>query len=399
MRVSDLCRFSLSAVTGQRLRSALTVLGIAVGIASVVLLTAVGEGVRRFVLGEFTQFGTNIIAIVPGKTTTFGMSGATISSVRPLNIDDAQALYRIPSIAAVVPIIQGNARVEYGNRGRRTTIIGVSADMPVVWRMQVGSGQFLPRDPFARARGFVVLGEKMRDELFRYENALGARVRIGNDRFRVIGVMASKGQFLGFDLDDTAFIPIGKATELFNREGLMEIDIAYAQGERPDEVAQAIKRLMIARHGQEDFTLVTQDKMLEVLGDILNLLTIGVGAIGAISLVVGAFGIATIMTIAVSERTAEVGLMRAMGAPRVQILSLFLTEAALLGSAGGVLGSLIAVALVEGVTLFIPALPLAIVWPFVGLALVISFLIGLLSGLMPATRAAGMDPVEALRAE
>ncbi len=399
MRVPDLCRFSFSAVTGQRLRSGLTVLGIAVGITSVVLLTAVGEGVRRFVLGEFTQFGTNIIAVVPGKTTTFGMSGATISSVRPLDIDDAHALYRIPSIEAVVPVIQGNARVEHGNRGRRTTIIGVGADMPVVWRMQIGSGQFLPRDPFESARGFVVLGEKMRDELFGHDTALGARVRIGNDRFRVIGVMASKGQFLGFDLDDTAFIPIGKATELFNREGLMEIDIAYAQGERPDDVAGAIKRLMIARHGQEDFTLVTQDKMLEVLGDILNLFTIGVGAIGAISLVVGAFGIATIMTIAVNERTAEIGLMRAMGAPRLQILSLFLTEAAFLGSAGGILGSVIAVALVEGVTLFIPALPLAIVWPFVALALLVSFLIGLASGLMPATRAAGMDPVEALRAE
>ena len=399
MRIADLCRFSLSAVTGQRLRSGLTMLGIAVGITSVVLLTAVGEGVRRFVLGEFTQFGTNIIAIVPGKTTTFGMSGATISSVRPLSIDDAEALYRIPSIRAVVPVIQGNARVEYGNRGRRTTIIGVGADMPVVWRMQVGSGQFLPRDPFQSARGFVVLGEKMREELFRHDNPLGARVRIGNDRFRVIGVMASKGQFLGFDLDDTAFIPIGKATELFNREGLMEIDIAYADGELVEEIEDAIKRLLIARHGQEDFTLVTQDKMLEVLGDILNLLTVGVGAIGAISLVVGAFGIATIMTIAVNERTAEVGLMRAMGAPRGQILSLFLAEAAMLGGAGGVFGIVIAVALVEAVTLFVPALPLAIVWPFVGLALVISFLIGLVSGLMPATRAAQMDPVEALRAE
>ena len=179
----------------------------------------------------------------------------------------------------------------------------------------------------------------------------------------------------------------------------MEIDIAYADGELVEEIEDAIKRLLIARHGQEDFTLVTQDKMLEVLGDILNLLTVGVGAIGAISLVVGAFGIATIMTIAVNERTAEVGLMRAMGAPRGQILSLFLAEAAMLGGAGGVFGIVIAVALVEAVTLFVPALPLAIVWPFVGLALVISFLIGLVSGLMPATRAAQMDPVEALRAE
>ena len=399
MRLPDLIKLSLSAVTGQRLRSGLTVLGIAVGIASVVLLTAVGEGVRLFVLGEFTQFGTNIIAITPGKTTTFGISGATISSVRPLNIDDAEALYRIPSIEAVVPVIQGNARVEFRNRARRTTIIGVGADMPEVWRMQVGSGQFLPPDPFESARGFVVLGSKMRRELFGNNSPLGARVRIGNDRFRVIGVMASKGQMLGFDLDDTAFIPIGKATELFNREGLMEIDVTYGQGERSDEVADAIKRLMIARHGQEDFTLITQDKMLEILGDILNLLTVGVGAIGAISLVVGAFGIATIMTIAVNERTAEVGLMRALGAPRAQILSLFLAEAAFLGGAGGVVGIAIAGTVVAGVELLVPALPLTIVWSFVGVALAVSLLIGLLSGLLPATRAAGMDPVEALRTE
>ena len=179
----------------------------------------------------------------------------------------------------------------------------------------------------------------------------------------------------------------------------MEIDVTYGQGERSDEVADAIKRLMIARHGQEDFTLITQDKMLEILGDILNLLTVGVGAIGAISLVVGAFGIATIMTIAVNERTVEVGLMRALGAPRAQILSLFLAEAAFLGSAGGVVGIAIAVTVVAGVELLVPALPLTIVWSFVGIALAVSLLIGLLSGLLPATRAAGMDPVEALRTE
>lgn len=374
-------------------------LGIGVGIASVVLLTALGEGVRQFVLGEFTQFGTNIIAITPGKTTTFGISGATISSVRPLTVSDAQSLYRISTVDAVVPVVQGNARVESGNRARRTTIIGVGADMPKVWRMQLGSGHFLPADPFQRARSFVVLGSKMRAELFRNENPLGARVRIGNDRFTVIGVMASKGQMLGFDLDDTAFIPIGKATELFNREGMMEIDITYGEDERSTEVVAAVKRLLVARHGQEDFTLTTQDKMLDVLGDILNLLTAGVGAIGAISLVVGAFGVATIMTIAVNERTSEVGLLRALGASRAQVLYLFLAEAALLGSAGGLFGIAIAVLLVRGITLSIPTLPLSIVWPFVGVALLVSFLIGVVSGLLPAMRAAAMDPVEALRAE
>lgn len=399
MRGADLLSFSFGAVTGHRLRSALTVLGIAVGIASVVLLTGVGEGVRRFVLGEFTQFGTNIVAITPGKTTTFGLSGATISSVRPLTVDDAQALYRVPSLEAVVPVIQGNAAVEFGKRSRRTTVIGVGADMPAVWRMDVGSGQFLPDDPFERARGFVVLGAKMRAELFGADNPLGARVRIGSDRFRVIGVMAPKGQMLGFDLDDTVFIPIGKATELFDREGVMEIDVTYAEDVESGEVTAAIRRLLVARHGQEDFTLVTQDKMLEVLGDILDILTAGVGAIGAISLVVGAFGIATIMTIAVSERTAEVGLMRAIGAPRAQILGVFLAEAALLGGLGGAAGTAVAVGLILTARALLPGLPLAVLWPFVALALGVSLVIGVLSGLAPALRAARMDPVEALRTE
>ena len=395
MRLPDLAHFAFAAVTGQRQRSALTVLGI----AAVTLLTAVGEGVRLFVLGEFTQFGTNIIAITPGKNTTFGLSGATISSVRPLTVDDAEALYRIPAVQAVVPVIQGDARVERGNRSRRTTILGVGADMPVVWRMRVGTGQFLPPDPFQSARGFVVLGSRMREELFGSDNPLGARVRIGNDRFRVIGVMESKGQMLGFDLDHTAFIPIGKATALFNREGMMEIDITYGEHESAGAVSAALTRLLVARHGQEDFTLITQDKMLEVLGDILDLLTIGVGAIGAISLVVGAFGIATIMTIAVTERTAEVGLMRAIGAPRAQILGVFLCEAALFGGAGGIAGVGTAMAFIGSLRFAVPGLPLAVLWPFVALALILSIAIGIISGLLPALRAAAMDPVEALRAE
>jgi putative ABC transport system permease protein len=144
--------------------------------------------------------------------------------------------------------------------------------------MQVASGSFLPDDGFTGARPFVVLGSRMQAELFRADSALGARVRIGADRYRVIGVMAAKGQMLGFDLDDTVFIPVGRATEMFDREGVMEIDVTYAEGADVATVLHAIKRLLVARHGQEDFTLVTQDKMLEVLGDIIDVLTAGVAA-------------------------------------------------------------------------------------------------------------------------
>ena len=265
MLTSDILSFASGSIRGHRLRSSLTIVGIAVGIGAVVVLTAIGEGVRQFVLGEFTQFETNITTVTPGKTSTFGVSGAAIPSVRLLATEDAVALSRLTAVSAVVPVVQGDARVEYRQRSRRTTIIGVSADMPAAWKMRVAVGQFLPNDPFDSARAFVVLGSKMRDELFGNRSPLGARIRVGSDRFRVIGVMESKGQMLGFDLDDTVFIPIGKALELFNRDGLMEIDVTFREDDSADAVARALKGLLLARHGQEDFTIKTQEQMLSVL--------------------------------------------------------------------------------------------------------------------------------------
>ena len=399
MTPGDSLRFAYGSVRSHRLRSGLTILGIAVGIGAVVLLTAVGEGVRQFVLAEFTQFGTNIVAITPGKTSTFGVSGATISSVRHLTVEDAAAMRRLHEVEAVVPVIQGNARVEFRQRNRRTTIIGVGADMPQVWTMRVAVGQFLPDDPFTSARAFAVLGSRMRDELFGTANPLGQRIRVGSDRFRVVGVMESKGQMLGFDLDDTVFIPIGKATEVFNREGLMEIDVTYASEDSAHAVVASLRRLLLARHGQEDFTIKTQQQMLEVLDSVLRLLTLGVAAIGAISLVVGAVGITTIMTIAVAARTSEVGLFRAIGAPRSEIRKLFLIEAAILGGAGGIAGIVGAIALVQSVRFALPDFPLNLVWVYIVIAFAVATLIGVISGLAPAAKAARMDPVEALRAE
>lgn len=399
MRILDQTQLAIGSIFSNRLRSALTILGIAVGIGAVTLLTAIGEGVRQFVLAEFTQFGTNIVAVVPGKSNTFGTSGANISTVRPLSVDDASALARLEHIRGVVPVIQGNARVEYAGRERRTTIIGVGPDMPAVWSFGVAVGRFLPRDEFDNARAFAVLGSKMRDELFGSANPLGARIRVGNDRYRVLGAMRSKGQMLGFDLDDTLFIPIGKATELFDRESVMEIDMLYDEHADIDRITGEIKRLLISRHRHEDFTLITQDQMLEMLGSILNILTAGVAALGGISLIVGAVGILTIMTISVAERTAEVGLLRALGTRRANILGLFLTEAVVLGAIGGVLGIGTVVAIIHFVGLLAPDVPLRAAWSYMALSFVLSVVIGLAAGIAPALKAAGMDPQEALRAE
>ena len=389
----------MGSITAYPLRSALTILGILVGICSVVLLTSIGEGVRLYVLSEFTQFGTNLVAVTPGKATTFGISGASISTVRPLALQDAEALARIENVIRVVPVIQGNAGVEFGARERRTMVLGVGPGVPEVWKMPVSNGRFLPDDKFQSSRSFAVLGSKMRDELFGNINPLGQRIRVGGERYRVIGVMAPKGQMLGFDLDDTIYIPVDKAMEMFDREGMMEVDVLYEAGTSVQRITKNIQRKLIARHGEEDFTIITQDKMLEVLGTILNVLTLGVAAIGAISLIVGMVGIITIMTIAVSERTPEIGLLQALGARREHILLLFLCEATFLSSLGGLSGAVLAVIIVTVMKTFLPLLPLQISWPYVALSLILAIVIGLIAGITPAMGAARMNPVKALRTE
>ncbi len=399
MQLYDFIRFSFSAVSARRLRSGLSALGIAMGIAAVVLLTSMGEGLHRYMISEFSQFGTNLIAINPGKTSTIGFSGALVNTVRPLSLDDAAALERLPQVIKAVPLVQGNAQVEAGDRQRRTVVYGVGPGVPAVWQFKTAYGRFLPEDDPESARAFVVLGSKMRDELFPDRQPLGELVRVGSYRFRVIGVMESKGQMLGFDLDDAVYIPTSQAMQIFDQDGLMEIDVLYRPEAQADEVEQAIKRLLQARHGSEDFTVITQEQMLEVLTSVLDILTFAVGALGGISLVVGGVGILTIMTIAVKERTAEIGLLRALGAERRQILWLFLGEAVVLAGAGGVLGLLLGWSGAWLVHALVPALPVHTPWHFVLMAELLAVFIGILAGVLPANKAARMKPVEALRTE
>jgi len=370
-----------------------------VGIASVVLLTSIGEGVQRFVLSEFTQFGTNLVGINPGRAKTFGASVGVFGTVRPLTIGDAEALKRVPRAEAVVPAVQGNAEVEAESRRRRVTVYGVGPGFPEVFSFRVASGRFLPPDDPEAPRALAVLGSRLRQELFGDGNPLGQRIRVGGSRFRVVGVMESKGQVLGFDLDDTVYIPASRALELFNRDSLMEIDLLYEEGAPAREVVAGIRRVLSARHGREDFTVTTQQQMLDVLGGVLDVLTFAVGALGGISLLVGGVGILTIMTIAVAERTGEVGLLRAIGARRSQVLSLFLGEAAVLGAAGGLAGLVLGAGGAQLLNFFLPALPVHTPWTYVVLAEAVAVAIGLAGGALPALRAAGLDPVEALRAE
>ncbi len=399
MRYADFLSFTYLSLRAQRLRTALTALGIAVGIAAVILLTSIGEGLHRFVIDEFTQFGTNIIAVSPGRIQTHGAPLGAVNTVRPLTIDDALALRRTPYVRAAVPVIQGNAEITHTGKSRRVTLYGVGADFATAFRMRVAVGHFLPEDDPRTARAFAVLGSKAARELFGDANPLGDRIRVGGERYRVVGVMQSKGQVLGFDLDDTVFIPVGRAMEMFNRESLMEIDVTYEPTAPLADVEEGIKRILSARHGSEDYTLTPQQKMLDVFGTVLNAITFAVAAIGGISLVVGGVGILTILTIAVAERTSEIGLLRAVGATRRSILLLFLGEAALLAILGGTAGLLLGWAAALALHLVLPALPVHTPWTYALLAELVALAVGLAAGVLPARRAAHLDPLEALRSE
>jgi len=399
MSFADAFAFALTSLRFSRLRTYLTALGIAVGIASVVVLTSLGNGVKGYILTEFSQFGTHIIAVAPGKINTLGFSESVIDTMRPLTLEDARSIRRLPSIRTAVPFVQGNSPVRYGHRVRWTNVFGVNHDVPETWKLHVVQGSFLPDESSGQARNLAVIGHTIQTELFPHTSPLGKFIRINTERYRVIGVMEQKGQTMGFDLDDTVYIPVSRALSLYNRESVMEVDILYSANRPEQQVIEQIRRHLIARHGREDFSIVSQSDMLSTLNTILELLTAVVASIGAISLLVGGVGIFTIMSIAVNERIHEVGLLRALGASRSQVSLLFLLEAVILSGLGGVAGTVLGFGLGFLVHAVVPSIPVTIAWGYVALALLVAVATGVLAGIFPARRAAALPPVEALRSE
>jgi putative ABC transport system permease protein len=357
---------------------------------------------RRFIVDQISQFGTTIVGVHPGRVETRGVgAGAAIAgSARKLTLDDARALSRIPGVSATLPFVYGTATVEHESRGRQVYIYGATADVPAAWRMNVEQGQFLPRLDYDRGSPVTVLGPRLKRELFGSDNALGELVRIGQERFRVIGVMASKGQYLGFDLDDMAFVPIASAMRLLNRAEVAEIHLVAISPDAIDPVAARARQMMIERHsGNEDVTVVTQKDSQQMVSNILNIITGVVTGIAAISLLVGAIGILTIMWIVVRERFAEIGLAKALGATRAQILSWYLVEAAATAALGGLAGLVLGVGGSQLLAAVVPGLESYTSPVIVTLALGVATGVGLAAGVAPALRAASLDPVEALRAE
>jgi putative ABC transport system permease protein len=398
IRIRDWFRLASSPVTSDLNKSLLTAIGIAIGIAAVTLLTTLGHGVRLYVTDSFSQFGTRIIAVTPGHSETAGIAGGLISSVRLLTLEDANALAKLPGSEWVVSNVQGSGPVRYGERVRSTEILGTTPDFSDAWDFPLSMGKFLP-EAGGNSPAVAVIGDKLHHELFHRKNPLGEFIRVGGQRFRVIGVMKPKGSTLGFDLDDMAYIPADRALALFNREGLMEVDLVFSSGTTSEVMIKRMKTLLLQRHGQEDFTLTSQDEMLSSMNRILSMLTLGVTALGGISLLVGGVGIFTIMTTNLTERTAEIGLLRAIGCPRRQLLSLFLGEAIFLSLFGAAIGIAITGMVVLLVRFITPEFPVQLQASTFLIAAAVAIATGLLSGIWPAWKSSQLSPIEALRSE
>ena len=396
MSAADLFRFCLQALSGHRLRTMLSLLGMAIGVAAVITLTALGEGARLYVVDQFASIGSNLLIVVPGKTETTGIPGVA-AAANDLTLEDSRAIQRsIPEASKVAPFVIGTESVAHGSRRRQVAIVGSTRELLEVRRFALARGEFLPAEELRRGRPVVVLGAKAARELFPGEEPVGQVVRIGGWRMRVIGVLAPKGVQLGADVDESAVVPVATGMRMFDRRSLFRIMIQVRGGADLEVVKARVVRLLAERHGEEDITVLTQDAIVSTFSQILAALTLALGAIAAISLSVAGIGIMNVMLVSVSERTREVGLLRALGVRRRQVLAVFLTESALLSATGGLLGLAVGWAAVRVLVKIFPALPASPpVWA-VAAALLLSLGVGIVFGLLPARRAARLDPVAAL---
>ena len=399
MRSGDLFRFAFGGLRGHRLRTGLSLLGVAIGVTSVIVLTSLGQGARDYVTGEFMGLGTNLLIALPGKTTTTGMIPAVGGTTHDLTLADAEAIRRrVRQVRYVAPIGVGTAPVRFGGKSRDATVFGATWEMEPVRRFHMALGRYLPSGEAERGQNVCVLGAKIRRELFGAANPVGEVLRIGEERYRVIGVMAVRGQGLvGFNFDEVVHIPIVRNMKMFNRRSIFRVLIEVTSREEIEAAKDAVISLIKERHeGEEDITVLTQDSLVATFGKILDALTAALSGIAAISLSVAGILIMNVMLVSVAERTREIGLLKAVGAGSGQVLGVFLAEAALLSTSGGVVGLAAGLGAARLVSVAYPGFTAAPPPWAVAAALLVSLSVGLVFGALPARRASRLDPVAAL---
>lgn len=399
MRTPDLLRFALGSLARQRMRSCLMLLSVAMGVAAVVALVSLGEGARAYVLGEFAMLGKDTLVMMPGrKSTTGALPPVTGSAVRDITLEEVNLLERnVPAIARAAPLIIGTAPLRAGNLTREATVLGTNATFFEVRRLTLSQGALLPALDTGIGAPVAVIGRTLKLELFGANRAIGEWVRLRDYRFRVIGVLGGRGDSFGMDLSEAIFIPVASAQSLFDVNGLFRVIFRLQPGAEPDAARDVILARMREYHeGKEDVTLVSPDAMLQSFAGVLRVLTLGVSGIASISLVVAGVLVMNLMLLSVRQRTAEIGLLKALGAADRTVRGVFLAEAGMLGAAGAAIGVMLGLGAVLALGRIFPKLPVTVpVWAVVA-AGVAALVTALLFAWLPATRAARLEPVIAL---
>ena len=397
MNARDTLRLALKTVLSARTRSGLIVLAMALGVAAVVTLTALGEGARNYVVGQFAALGTHLVIVLPGRAeTSGGLVGAALGQTpRDLTLEDAEAIARLTEVRRLAPLNVGVAELSAGGKLREVTVLGSNTHLLPIRHMALAQGSFLAHGSERRAE--IVLGSALAEAFFPDGDAVGQRVRLGDSRFRVSGVIARQGETMGFNTDELVIVPVEYAQDLFNTSSLFRILVEARSRAAIEPAKAAILDTVRQRHdGEDDVTVITQDAVLATFDRILRALTLGVAGIAAISLAVAGILVMNVMLVAVAQRTSEIGLLKAIGAPAGAIRSLFFAEAAWLSFAGGALGFALGHLGSWGIRAAYPDLP---AWPpaWASIAGVATALVtGILASLVPAARAARLDPVVAL---
>ncbi len=399
MRIVDTFRYAAQAATGTPLRTGLLMLAMSIGVAAVVMLTALGDGARRYVVNEFSSIGTNLVIVLPGRSDTRGFNPANLitSTPRDLTVDDAAALLRLPGVMRIAPIAVATTEINAEGKLREAMLVGTNADFIHVRQLNMGLGRFLGKSAMEHGAAEVVLGNKIRQDIFGNESPLGKTVRVGDRRLRVVGVLAEGGQGMGMSTDELVIIPVSLAQAMLNSNTLFRILVEARSRDQLEEVKARVLKMITQRHeGEEDITVITQDAVLQTFDKILGVLTLGVAGIAAISLAVAGILVMNVMLVSVTQRTAEIGLLKALGATSGAVRQMFMVEAVLLSLAGAVIGIALGYLGAGILRQFYPTFPAypptwAVLAGF-GTAMAS----GLIFGVMPARRAARLDPIQAL---
>lgn len=399
MKITDTLRFATNAATAAPLRAGLLVLAMSIGVAAVVMLTALGDGARRYVVEQFSAIGTNLVIVLPGRSETRGFNPANLvtSTPRDLTVEDANALLRLPEVKRIAPILVATTEINAAGKLREAMLLGTNDEFLKVRQLKLGLGRFLSKDEVGHGSAEVVLGAVIRREIFGTENPLGKTVRVGDRRLRVVGVLSEGGQGMGMTTDELLIVPVATAQAMLNSNTLFRILVEARSREQIGEVKARVLKTITQRHdGEEDVTVITQDAILETFDKILNVLTLGVAGIAAISLAVAGILVMNVMLVSVTQRTGEIGLLKALGATSAAVRQLFMVEAILLSLSGAVLGvglGYLGAAVLRHLYPTFPAYPP--LWAVLA-GLATALISGLVFGVMPARRAAQLDPIQAL---